>query len=214
MDMQVAPVLDQVPTSHGITISTADVAQRDRREWLQDTIRREYTKVEVTPPVDGDLFNEMTFYQWEKLRLSAIRSNAITINRPAHEPYHTSQDNYFGVMLLSGSYLLEQNGRETFLKPGDMAIYDATRPHRIQCSRAFSKLIVTIPRTMMRARLAGVEHCTALRIPGDSGVGAVTSNFIRNAASQAPNMRESEFSSLAMDMSRTFMLCVMSMTKT
>ncbi len=181
----------------GITVSTADVAPSDRREWLQDVIRREYTRVEVLPPDSGELFNEMTFYPWEALRLSVVNSRALTINRPAHEPFHQSQDNYLAVVLLSGRYLLEQNGREVFLQPGDMAIYDATRPHRIQCPREFSKLIVTIPRSMMRARLAGVEHCTALRIPGDAGVGAVAANFIRCAARQADSLRADEFVALA-----------------
>jgi AraC-like DNA-binding protein len=181
----------------GFTISTSDVPRHDRLEWLHDAIRREYTRVEITPPADGSLFNEMTFYEWEKLRLSVIRSSNITINRLAHEPYHTSQDNYLGVVLLSGSYQLEQNGRETFLNPGDMAIYDATRPHRIQCSSEFSKLLVSIPRTLMRSRLAGVEHCTALRVPGDAGVGAVAANFIRTAASQAGAMSQGEFATLS-----------------
>ena len=188
----------EAPTdSRGFTISTTCVDPRDRREWLRETIRREYTKVEITPPENGELFNEMTIYPWEQLRLSAIRSNAITLNRPAHEPYHSSQDTYLGVVLLSGSYMLEQNGRETFLNPGDMAIYDATRPHRIQCPRPFSKLIVTIPRTVMRARLAGVEHCTALRIPGNTGISAIASNLIRNAARQAGAMEEDAFAALA-----------------
>ncbi|HEY7986096.1 MAG TPA: helix-turn-helix domain-containing protein [Methylophilaceae bacterium] len=189
--------MGQMVAPHGFTLSTADVAQRDRRDWLEDMIRREYTKVEVTPPEDGDLFNEVTFYEWEKLRLSVIRSHALTIERFAQEPYHSSQDTYLGVVLLSGSYVLEQNGRETFLNPGDMAIYDATRPHRLQCSREFSKIIVTIPRSEMRARLAGVEHCTALHIPGDSGVGAVASRFIRSAAEQAASLSQGEFSALA-----------------
>lgn len=180
-----------------ITVSTADVSPRDRRAWLQDTIRREYTKVEVLPPDDGDLFNEMTFYPWQQLRLSVIRSHALGINRLAHEPHHHSQDNYLGVILLSGSYLLEQNGRETFLNSGDMAIYDATRPHRIKCTRAFSKLIITIPRPMLRDRLAGVEHCTALRIPGDTGTGAVAASFIRAAAQQAATLDTNQFDALS-----------------
>ncbi len=181
----------------GFRYSTFDVPARDRRDWLQEVIRQEYTKVEVTPPADGDLFNEMTFYTWEKLRLSVIRSHAITIERLRSEPHLVSQDNYLAVVLLSGSYLLEQNGRETFLQPGDMAIYDATRPHRIQCSRNFSKLIISIPRAIMRDRIAGVEYCTALRIPGSEGIGSVTANFICSAASQVETMDTDAFSSLS-----------------
>ena len=126
----------------GLTLSTADVQVRDRRDWLQDMICHEYARVEITPPADGCLFNETTFYPWKNLRLSAIQSRGLTIHKQAHEPYGSSQDNYLAVILLAGSYLLEQNGREVFLQPNDMTIYDATKPHRIQSTHGFSKLLV------------------------------------------------------------------------
>lgn len=181
----------------GTTISTADVAPRDRREWMNEVLRREYTRAEVTPPADGNLFNEMTLYPWDAMRLDVIRSNAISINRYAYEPHHASQDTYLAVVLLSGNYLLEQNGREVFLQPGDMTIYDSTLPHRIHCSREFSKLLVSIPRSMLRSRLAGVEHCTAVRIPGDQGIGAITASLVHNTARQAPTLNQTIFTALA-----------------
>ncbi|WP_156303061.1 cupin domain-containing protein, partial [Methylogaea oryzae] len=124
-------------------------------------IGREYAEVEICPPAGGGLFNEMTIYPWEGLQLSAIRSSAITIERLANEPRNIPQDAYFAVILLSGRYSLEQDGRETFLQPGDMAVYDATRPHRIRCPRDFSKLIVSIPRATLEERVAGIARCTA-----------------------------------------------------
>lgn len=181
----------------GFTLSTADIAVDERHDWLQEVIRQEYTKVKLTLAANSELFNEMTFYDWNKLRLSVIRSHAITLERLSGEPYHNNQDNYFAVLPLSGSYSLEQNGREVFLQPGDMAIYDATRPHRLQCSHNFSKIILAIPRTLLRERLAGVESCMALRIPGNVGMGAVTSTFLQSSASQASALDVNTFSALS-----------------
>lgn len=45
--------------------------------------------------------------------------------------------------------------------------------------------------------MAGVEHCTALRIPGYRGVGAVTANFINNTVRQIPLLNPSEFAALS-----------------
>lgn len=185
------------PAVKGLTLSTADVRAGDRRDWLQEMICQEYTRVKVTPPSDGHLFNETTFYAWQNLRLSAIKSRGLTIEKLACEPHQTSQDNYLAVVLLSGSYLLEQNGREAFLQPGDMTIYDATRPHRIQSSQGFAKLLVSIPRTFMRDRLAGIENCTALQVSGKSGIGAVTTHFIQSVASQVESMPINTFSALS-----------------
>ncbi len=181
----------------GLRLSTADFPVYDRLDWLQEMIRQEYTKVKVTPPKNAHLFNETTFYPWEKLRLSVIHSNGITIERLKGEPLLTAQDTYLAVVLLSGQYMIEQNGREAFLQPGDMTIYDATRPHRIYCPTHFSKLIVTIPRAVMRDRIVGVEHCTAMRISGSEGIGSVAANLIRSAASQAEALEADAFSVLA-----------------
>lgn len=183
--------------AHGVRFSTAAVAPRDRCEWLNEVICREYANVAVTPPPDGELFNEMTLYPWEDLQLSAIRSSGLSIERLPREPHLNGQDAYFAVILLAGDYRLEQNGREVFLQPGDMTIYDATRLHRIYCPRDFGKLIVSIPRAALRSRIAGVEHCTAVRIPGNSGIGAVASNFMRATATQIGALSAQEFHALS-----------------
>lgn len=169
----------------GLTLSTADILPHERREWLEHMICQEYTRVTVTPPADRYLFNETTFYGLDKLRLSVIQSRGLTIERLRREPYHNHQDNYLAVILVSGQYSLEQNGREVFLQPGDMTIYDATRPHRIHSLTGFSKILVTIPRVLMRDRLAGIEHCTALPVAGNMGVGAMASQFMQTATVQA-----------------------------
>ena len=187
------PILKSQPEGV-LKLSTEDIPAWYRQEWLREVIGREYANVDITPPTGGRLFNEMTIFPWENLRLSVIRSNGINIERLPKEPHCISQDAYFGIILLSGEYLLEQNNREVFLRPGDMTIYDATRPHRIHCPKSFSKLIVSIPRKLMRERIAGVEHCTALKINGESGLGAVASNFIQSVAKEVNSLSAEAFS--------------------
>ena len=114
-----------------------------------------------------------------------------------HEPAQNSHDAYFAVLLLSGVYTLEQNGRKIILQPGDLTLYDATMPHRIFCPESFAKLIVSIPRPMLRERVPSVEHCTALRIPGHEGIGAITGDFIRSCAGHAGELSLRDFSALS-----------------
>jgi AraC family transcriptional regulator, positive regulator of tynA and feaB len=183
--------------NHPLKLSTDNVPAWYRHEWLREVIGREYANVDIVPPKRGRLFNEMTIYPWQNLRLSVIRSNSININRLPNEPHCISQDTYFGVILLSGEYMLEQNNREVFLKPGDMTIYDATRPHRIHCPNSFSKLLISIPRKLMQERLAGVEHCTALHIKCGQGIAAVASSFIQTVAQEAHSMTTTIFDATA-----------------
>lgn len=178
-------------------LSTAQQPMHQRHAWLQHIISQEYTHVSVKAKNDLPLFNEMTIYPWQELRLSTIRSNGISIQRNAGECRKASQDAYFAVILLSGQYLLEQHGREVFLQPGEMALYDATRPHRIHCPGPFSKLIVSIPRALLRNHLAGVEHCTARGISPQQGMGAIGTHFIRSVAQHASHLNMQQFNSLA-----------------
>ncbi len=180
-----------------IVFSTESVSVWQRREWLCEVIGREYANVDIKPPKNDRLFNEMNIYSWLDMRLSVIRSNAISIQRLPQEPSEISQDAYFAVILLSGEYLLEQNGREVFLKPGDLTIYDATRPHRIYCPKSFSKLIVSIPRQVMHEKLPGVEYCTARKVNGEIGLGAIASGFVRSIANEANGLTTSAFEATA-----------------
>ncbi|ATG89308.1 helix-turn-helix domain-containing protein [Methylomonas koyamae] len=180
-----------------LRLSTADLPPTQRRDWLHHVIGREYARVEITPPAQAELFNEMTIYPWQELRLSAIRSSSIGLYCPPCEPETASQDAYFAVVLLHGRYRLQQDGRAAELQAGDIALYDATRPHRIECPEPFAKLLVSVPRQLLQQRLVGVEHCSAMRIPGSGGLGAVTSDFLRSAARQADCIDAARFAPLA-----------------
>lgn len=182
----------------GLQLSTNTIPPRERFEWLREVICREYTHVEITSPVHGDLSQDIIIYPWGDLQLSLVQSTAISLQKLQTEPHLIRQDAYFVVTLISGYYRLEQNGREVLLQPGDMTIYDATRPHRVHCHGEFSKLIISsIPRTVLRDRVAGIDHCTALRIPGTQGIGFVAANFLRSSATQAGQLQAHEFSNLA-----------------
>lgn len=99
----------------GVKYSTNDLPLNERQEWLNEFISREYSKVEIIPPaVKDNLFNDVSIYPWKDLRLSAIRSNEIGLKRKSQEPNLYSQDAYFVVILLSGKYRLQQNGKEVF----------------------------------------------------------------------------------------------------
>jgi AraC family transcriptional activator of tynA and feaB len=180
-----------------MVLSTDHLPVKQREEWLREMIGREFADVEIRPPAEGRLFNETTIFAWEDLRLSSIRSNAITIERLSREPDKISQDVYLAVVLLSGDYSLEQDGRAVALRPGDMAIYDATRPHRIFCPGRFSKLIVSIPRSKLKERVGGVERCSALQIAGDRGAGAVAAAFLQSCAAQARELSAAQFAALS-----------------
>lgn len=182
----------------GHRFCTEQQPSSQRVEWLKEVIGREYANVDITPPQDMLLFNDMLIYPWqEDVRLSPIQSNAITLERLPQEPAQLSQDCYFLVVLTAGKYKLEQGGREVFLKPGDMTIYDATEPHRITIPEAFSKILISIPRTLLDQRLNNIGRITATQIPSTEGIGALTSSLIQSTVKQLEQFSREQFLSLS-----------------
>ena len=180
-----------------LRLSTSDIPHAERAGWLREVICREYANVDVTSPVRQTLSQDLTIYPFDSLRLSVIRSSGIGLKRRPFEPHLASHDAYLAIVLLSGDYVLEQDGNEAVLQPGDLAIFDATRPHRIHCPGDFAKLILSIPRPLLRERMAGVERCAALRISGAGGIGAVASSFVRSCSLNAGALAAHESSALA-----------------
>jgi AraC-like DNA-binding protein/mannose-6-phosphate isomerase-like protein (cupin superfamily) len=169
-----------------------------RLEWLREIIGREYANVEITPPDESNLYNDMFIYPWQQgIRLSPIYSNAIKLERLPKEPEHVTQDCYFAVLLTSGQYKLEQGGREVFLRPGEMTLYDATEPHRITIPQPFSKVLISIPRQFLDARIANLNRLTATRINTRQGIGAIASSLINSTVNELAQLSSGAFQSLS-----------------
>lgn len=181
----------------GRKLTTEDIQPWHRKAWLREVIGREYADVDIIPPADTSLFNEMTIYPWQDMQLSVIHSNSLTIERGARDISHSGLDNYLAVVLLNGRYMLQQEGREVFLKPGDMALYDATRPHRIHCPESFSKLIVSIPRALLHQHLPMAGHYTAMQLDAQRGMPAILSSLIRNLTVQINQLSTQSFNASA-----------------
>jgi AraC-like DNA-binding protein len=77
-----------------------------------------------------------------------------------------------------GSGVLVQGGREVRLRPGDLAAYDTSRSYYLSFPRSFRMLVVMCPRSMLSLPESSIARLTAVRIPGDRGVGALISPFI------------------------------------
>ena len=199
--MKLTALPDQAPNNPdkaSLKLSTRAIAPRERHDWLREVICREYAQVDIISPAHGDLSQELVIYPWENLQLSTVKSTAISLQRSSREPYLNRHDAYLMVMLLSGDYLMQQNGRDVLLQPGDMTLYDATRPHQVHCQGESTEVIyLSIPRTVMRDRVSGIDNCTALRIPGKQGIGSIAGNFLRSSVTHADQLQSHEFSSLA-----------------
>jgi AraC-like DNA-binding protein len=195
----------------GQRYTTQDKPAAHRLAWLTDVIGKEWANVRITPSKDHTVFNDILLYPWrEGMRLSPIRSNPVCLSR-MNEPLRPAHDCYNVVVLTSGQYKLEQAGREVFLKAGEMALYDVTERHRITIPTQFSKILISIPRSLLQQRIANINDLTATRIPTNHGIGAVTSSVIKSTVNQLNTLDQDQYMELANHVLDLFMLSAKSL---
>lgn len=90
---------------------------------------------------------------------------------------------YFKVsLMLAGTGLLIQDEREAVLSPGDLAVYDTSRPYSLVFDQDFRTMVVMFPRHLITLPPDMMSQLTAVRISGSEGLGAVVTPYLTQLA--------------------------------
>jgi AraC-like DNA-binding protein len=81
-------------------------------------------------------------------------------------------------LVLAGTSLLVQDGRQAVLRPGDVALYDTHRPYSLVFEEDFRTLVVMFPQRLIDLPPELVGRLTAVRMSGKEGVGNVVVPFL------------------------------------
>ncbi|MCR2764014.1 helix-turn-helix domain-containing protein [Microbacterium sp. zg.B48] len=117
--------------------------------------------------VDGTCLSEISASAHRVLRTPALIS--------PDDPNH-----YKITLQVKGSGLVAQDGRQSVLRPGDLAIYDTSRPYTLEFSEDVHCLVMAFPQDSFDVPDSLIRRITAVRLSGDSGVGAMISPFMRH----------------------------------
>ncbi|MDJ0347886.1 helix-turn-helix domain-containing protein [Cryobacterium sp. PH29-G1] len=116
--------------------------------------------------------------------INTVSGSAMSVHRSERS---IARDNpgYIKIGLqLRGYSVVSQDERDAALAPGDFAIYDTTRPYRLDFDSAFAMFVVMVPAELLRIDRRTLSTLTASRFSGRRGLGAVTSAMLRELSRQ------------------------------
>ncbi|MCI1017059.1 helix-turn-helix domain-containing protein [Microbacterium sp. C5A9] len=120
--------------------------------------------------------------QIDDVHITDVRATAHVVERTP-ELVARGASPYFKVsMMLAGTGLLIQDGRETTLGPGDLAIYDTDRPYTLAFDEAFRTMVMMLPRHLIALPAEVMGQLTAVRMSGSEGVGAFVAPYLTQLA--------------------------------
>ena len=164
--------------------STADVHPRDRVAYWVDGLADAIIHVDCEPRRDEPFSAEIRAASAGQVRCATYSSVAQIVARSARKIAHRPADMFTLGVQLAGYGFASQDGRDLALRPGDLALYDMTRPFELTFTDRFVRTTLVFPRAALVRRLGAAERFIGRSIDGTAGVGGMLSPLLRELPSR------------------------------
>lgn len=141
-------------------ISTSAQPAGDQADYWRSVISSAFGQLQVLPPDRDGFAARILARTLGPVEASQVEAPAHAVRRSARQVARDSRECYKLGLVLRGSCLLRQHGREVLVEPGDVVLYDLTEPVEIDFTahRIFTLVVphkaIPLP-TEHVARLAG-----------------------------------------------------------
>lgn len=165
--------------------TTADLPEANRFAFWRDAVCNRFAQVDCYPLSDRPFAGEITTTRVNEISYSRVRGREHKCVRTPLRIRQSGEDAVFINLQISGTWWSAQDGRETTLEPGDFACFDSTRPYSAIQGGAFEQLVLQVPRDLWIRRIGQTEQLTARAVHGNTHIGALVSNVLRQIISVA-----------------------------
>jgi AraC-like DNA-binding protein len=114
--------------------------------------------------------------------LAEVTADEVVVERTPRLIRQDDPELYKFGLQVSGTSVVEQDSRQAHLRPGDLSIYDTSRPYRIAGSDDFQMTVAMFPRHLVRLPERQLAELCAVRLAGDTGLAALISPLMRGLA--------------------------------
>lgn len=118
----------------------------------------------------------------DEVHISDVRATDHVVERTPELIARDDRAHFKVSLMLAGTGLLIQDHREAVLSPGDLAVYDTSRPYSLVFDDDFRTMVVMFPRHLITLPPDMVGQLTAVRIAGTEGLGAVVAPYLTQLA--------------------------------
>jgi AraC-like DNA-binding protein len=154
-------------------------------EQFHDAVSATFVPLRVAATSAATFVGELATAPLGVMLLACVSGSPITVTRTPRM-IRAADSGYLKVGIQThGTCILTQDGREAALTPGDIAVYDTTRPYELLMAHDYQTLVLMLPRQLLSIRPRDLTDVTARRISGRTGMGAVLSPFLTSLARQS-----------------------------
>ena len=165
----------------GTQLSTESVDENNRFDFWHEVICSAFVRLEAASLGDDESFGaEISTTDLGPLTLSRVRATSHSVRRSRALISDEPRDEVLVSIQIRGTAVIDQDERQAVLRPGDFALYDATRPYDLSMPEEFEMLVLQFNREFLLERCPSPDLLTAIRMRNDSTVRAPVSAFLRS----------------------------------
>ncbi|CCH31395.1 helix-turn-helix domain-containing protein [Actinosynnema sp. NPDC047251] len=162
-----------------------------RLEEFQTAASTAFAPLAITANDPGRMWAGIRAEQVGGLLVSDLRTSACTVRRDRRQISSTDNDVYKVALQVSGRMVVAQDGRRNVMLPGDMAIYDTTRPYTLvhhdpalRPQDDFRTIVVTCPRSYFASDADVLRQVVATPKATGRGVRRLVAGFFTGLADE------------------------------
>ncbi|MDQ0774033.1 AraC-like DNA-binding protein [Streptomyces aurantiacus] len=194
-------------------LTTASVPDEHRLTYWRQAVEQALVPVSITLRGRHPFEGRIVTHRVGVLRVTAVEADAYRVRRTAAHITRTPEPLVAIALQMSGTTVLAQDGRQVVANPGDLFVWDTTRPYSLDFPERFSTRVVHMPRHMLVLPDEDLRGVTGTVFNTDQGCAAVLMPLLATVVASAHAFSPAAASGLANGLTDVFAALVAERTE-
>lgn len=162
--------------------AASTVMRTDNFDVYQQSVDNSFVPLQITPDTHHRFAASLRGIDADDVAFTEVTAQPQLVERTP-ENIARGGSGYFKVsLLLAGTSMLIQNGREVVMKPGDISFYDTSQPYSLVFDEQFRNLIMMFPKSRLNFPAHFTESLTAVSLGDQHPLAHVVAEFISRSS--------------------------------
>src|SRR5271168_1637120 len=168
-----------------VLLDSSTLPARDRADAIRDAVAQTFVHVELTFATDsGPAAAVGAITDFGQLTIFSVRSNHSSAERTPQLARDDLKPSIIFGLQLAGESLVAQGDRQAVVRPGELVIYDSTRPYVLTFPDGIRQHFFRIPLDRLALPHDAIRQVSALTLSPGHPVTDVAATYFRRLASR------------------------------
>ncbi|MFT4258151.1 helix-turn-helix domain-containing protein [Microbacterium sp.] len=144
-----------------------------------ELVASSFVPLEITTDREAGFAARLLGAQANDVLFTEVAATAHTVTRTERAIAAGGSGFYKVNLILQGTGLLIQDGREVLLRPGDISVYDTSRPYTLHFDDTVRNLVTMLPQSRLSLHPSSAAELMATAVRADEPLSPVLASFLR-----------------------------------